>query len=264
MQIILLGSNGMLGSYLKKYLSVKYDLISLTRKNIDLTACESDLLSYFNNIVNDGDVIINSAGIIKQRNYCIKDMILVNSILPHILSKIKTLKKCEVIHITTDCVFSGKVGGYIETSSHDCIDDYGKTKSIGENLNNTNIRTSIIGEELYNKASLLEWVRFNRDKTINGYTNHLWNGITCLELSRLIYKIISESLFWQGIRHIYSPNTVSKYELVSMINDVYELNIKIDKTETRDHCFRNISSIYKCSITNDLYKQIQTQKDYTL
>jgi dTDP-4-dehydrorhamnose reductase len=262
MKIILLGSSGMLGSYLKKYLSDKYEIVPLIRNDIDLSTCESKIIEYFDKIVNHGDVIVNSAGVIKQRDYNIKDMILVNGVLPHILNKIKELKKCEVIHITTDCVFSGKDGGYKEESPHDCLDDYGKSKSIGENKNNTNIRTSIIGEESYNKKSLIEWVKSNSNKTINGYSNHLWNGVTCLELSIFISKIISDNLFWTGTRHIFSPKTVSKYELVNMINEIYDLNIEIKKTETSENCFRNLNTIYDSPIIKDLYTQIKEQKKF--
>jgi dTDP-4-dehydrorhamnose reductase len=114
MKIILLGSNGMLGNYLRSYLSDKYELLALIREDIDLSSCESDIISYLDKITNDGDVIINSAGVIKQRDYNVQDMIMVNGVLPHILNKLKSLKKCEVIHITTDCVFSGKDGNYTE------------------------------------------------------------------------------------------------------------------------------------------------------
>ena len=91
MKIILLGSNGMLGTYLRKYLSNEYEILALSRKEIDLSSSESDLLSYFDNIVNQGDVIINAAGVIKQREYNLKDMIMVNGVLPHILNKLKSL-----------------------------------------------------------------------------------------------------------------------------------------------------------------------------
>lgn len=263
MKIIILGSNGMLGTYLRKYLCNEYEILALSRKEIDLSGSESDLLSYFDNIVNKGDIIINAAGVIKQREYNLKDMIMVNALLPHVLNNIKRYKECEVLHITTDCVFSGKTGEYIENSPHDCLDDYGKSKSLGENENNTNIRTSIIGEEMHNKKSLIEWVKSNRNNTINGYNNHLWNGVTCLELSMLIKKIISEKLFWTGTRHIYSPNTVSKYELLNMINDIYNLNINIVKVDS-EKCHRNISSIYESLISKDLYMQIKEQKNFNI
>jgi dTDP-4-dehydrorhamnose reductase len=139
-----------------------------------------------------------------------------------------------MIHITTDCVFSGKDGSYNELSEHDETNDYGMSKSLGELCNATIIRTSIIGEEVQNKRSLLEWVKSNKGKDINGFVNHFWNGVTCLELSNVIYKIINEKLYWNGVRHIFSPKSVSKFELVSMINEVYNLNIKINPFETEN------------------------------
>ena len=115
---------------------------------------------------------------------------MVNSVLPNVLSEIKNMyanKNLQVIHVTTDCVYNGKTGGYDENSPHECIDDYSMSKSLGENKNLTNIRTSIIGEEITYKKSLLEWVRSNKaGSTIYGYVNHLWNGVTCLELAKFI------------------------------------------------------------------------------
>ena len=74
--------------------------------------------------------------------------------------------------------------------------------------------------------------------------------------------MISENLFWNGTKHIYSPNTVSKYELVDMINRIYELEININKIETDENCFRNLSSIYNPFISKDLYLQIEEQKKF--
>jgi dTDP-4-dehydrorhamnose reductase len=118
--------------------------------------------------------------------------------------------ECNVIHITTDCVFSGRGGRYDENSLHDCLDDYGKSKSLGENQNLTIIRTSIIGEEKTNKKSLLEWVKSQKNNLIFGYTNHFWNGVTCLEMSKFIFTLIKEQNYWKGVQHVYSPDIVSK------------------------------------------------------
>lgn len=264
MRIILLGCNGMLGTYINKYLSLEHDVVCLNRNRLDLSSCENEIINYFINL-GDFDVIINSAGVIKQRDYDINNMIRVNSMLPHILNKVKSIKNCEVIHITTDCVFSGKSGLYNEKSEHDCLDDYGKSKSLGENNFNTNIRTSIIGEELFNKKSLLEWVRSHKKgTTINGYNNHLWNGLTCLELSKQINFIIKKKLFWQGVKHIHSPNTLTKFELVSIINDVYQLGLNINKVETKENCFRNLSSIYESNVNTDIFNQISEQKKFSI
>src|SRR3989344_884617 len=221
MKVIIFGSNGMLGNYLQKYLSSKYKVFALTRDDIDVSRIdEFKLLQFMRNIIVKDDVIINACGIIKQRNYEVVDMIMVNGVFPHILAKFKDEVGCNVIHITTDCVFSGKKGLYIESDEHDCVDDYGKSKSLGENENLTNIRTSIIGEEKSNKRSLLEWVLSNKGKTLDGYENHIWSGVTCLELAKLIDSVIEGNTYWEGVRHIFSPDTISKYELVSMINDI--------------------------------------------
>jgi dTDP-4-dehydrorhamnose reductase len=263
MKIILLGSNGMLGSYLKTYLADKYDVLALTRKDIDFSVIDDfHIIHSLQNIVKKGDIIINACGVIKQREYNVSDMIMVNSILPNILAKIKEKIGCEVIHITTDCVFNGNKGNYIESDKHDCTDDYGKSKSLGENPILTNIRTSIIGEEKNNKKSLLEWVRSNEGKTIDGYYNHLWNGVTCLELAKYIDSIIETKNYWLGVRHVFSPDTVSKYDLVSYINDIYKLGITINKKSTSEPCYRNLSSDFLEPTNKTLYEQILELKEY--
>jgi dTDP-4-dehydrorhamnose reductase len=213
MKIIVFGSNGMLGTYLTKVLGEKYSVVSLTRNDIDIAkSSETEILNFLEKNVTKDDIIINSSGVIKQREYDINDMINVNSIFPNILSKFKKNKNCNIIHITTDCVYSGNKGNYVEDDYHDCLDEYGKTKSLGENKDLTIIRTSIIGEEIDNKKSLIEWVKSQSNKTINGYVNHLWNGVTCLELSKYISDIIFTNNFWVGVKHIFSPKTVSKYD----------------------------------------------------
>ena len=263
MKVILFGSNGMLGRYLKSYLSDKHDLVALTRADIDVSTINEDKLMEFlrANITKD-DVVVNAIGIIKQRTSDPLDMIKVNSVFPQLLAKFKNEVGCNVIHITTDCVFNGLKGGYIESDPHDCTDDYGKTKSLGENPNVTNIRTSIIGEELENKKSLLEWVRSNSGKTIDGYENHIWNGVTCLELAKLIDKIIKENMYWNGVRHVFSPTTLSKYELVSMINDIYGLGITINKKNTDIHCYRNLDSTLPPLVDKGLREQIIELKEF--
>lgn len=260
MRIVIFGSNGMLGNYLKSYFSKKFEIRTFTRNEIDLTSDERDVKNFlFQNIQND-DIVINAAGVIKQRNYNELDLIKVNSIFPHLLKELDN----KIIHITTDCVFSGNKGSYTESDFHDCIDDYGKSKSLGENKKLTIIRTSIIGEELNNKKSLLEWVKSQENKTIQGFTNHIWNGVTCLELCKLIEDIIISNNFWEGVRHIYSPNTVSKYELINMINKIYSLNINILQKETDSKCDRSLLSNYNPPLLPDLNEQLLELKNYNL
>jgi len=152
----------MLGNYIVKYLrNFNYDIISLTRSDYDLSKLNITTLDKL--LIEKGlqkdDIIINCAGVIpqasKQRTLDSKLYFTINSMFPVILSMICEKYDTRMIHITTDCVFSGKDGNYNENSLHDEINDYGVSKSLGELCNATIIRTSIIGEEIYNKRSLL-------------------------------------------------------------------------------------------------------------
>ena len=135
-----------------------------------------------------------------------------------------------MIHISSDCVFSGKTGNYTVDSITDATDLYGITKSLGEIAYQSALvlRTSIIGEEVNNKYSLLEWAKSQVGKKISGYTDHMWNGVTTLQLSKIIASIIEPDWFDYGIWNI-SGEIVSKYQLLNTINKVYNLKLEIDK-----------------------------------
>ena len=265
MKVFLFGANGMLGNYVRSYLSQNnIQVIPLTRKDFDLE--ELSVLSLKKFLEEKGlgadDVIVNCAGVIpqasKDRELSKRNYYKINSILPIILSMLTT----HMIHITTDCVFSGATGGYHEYSTPDEINDYGTSKSLGELCDGTIIRTSIIGEELVNKRSLLEWVISNENRTINGYSNHYWNGVTCLQLSKIIYEIINQNLYWKGVRHIFSPTTVSKYELCAMISDIYDLNIKVKEYET-EKVDKSLSTVYEVhGIIPELKEQLKEMRDF--
>ena len=271
MKIIIFGSNGMLGNYMKSYLNSFYEIIGLTRNDYDLSKLSidslNDLLKLKN--LNENDIIINCAGVIpqasKQRDLNTRLYFTINSLFPVILSQICEKFGAKMIHITTDCVYSGKTGMYNENSIHDEINDYGMSKSLGELCKATIIRTSIIGEEVFNKRSLLEWVKSNRNKEINGYTNHFWNGVTCLQLSKIIENIISKNKYWIGIRHIFSPRAVSKYELVNIINKVYNLNIIVNEFKTENKVDKTITTINDLEFEiPDLEDQIMETKSFKL
>ena len=254
MKIFIFGSNGMLGNYVNTYLSEFYEILSLIRKDYDLSLLNIITLENFliTKKLEKDDIVINCAGVIpqssKDRSINSRLYFTVNSMFPVILSQICDKIGAKMIHITTDCVFSGKDGNYNENSVHDETNDYGMSKSLGELCKATIIRTSIIGEEENNKRSLLEWVKSNQGKEINGFINHHWNGVTCLELSKVIHKIIQNNLYWEGVRHIFSPKSVSKYELVSIINEVYNLNINIVPFET-EKVDKTITTIYDTNIS---------------
>lgn len=270
--IIIFGGTGMLGFYVSNILSSHYNVRCITREVFDISSDSWDKLTKLLSKLTPLDIVINCAGIIPQKihedNY--KVYFRVNAMFPNKLASLSERLGFHFIHITTDCIFNGnKVGSYNEKDKRLKYLDtglYGISKSFGEPENACIIRTSIIGEELLGKKSLLEWIKSNREKIINGFDNHYWNGVTCLTLANIIRKIIKYKLYWQGIRHIYSPDIVTKYTLCKMINDIYKLNITINKINTSKSCNRVLSSIYNTSqLFNipSLYDQILTQMHFT-
>jgi len=264
MKIILFGANGMLGNYFFKYLSRIYEVKAINRGEFDIETCDWEFLfSLLEKNINETDIIINCAGAIPQRNTDIRKYIVLNTLFPIKLNEFSIKNGCKFIHITTDCVFSGKVGNYNEENRHDATDIYGITKSLGEEKTMCIIRTSIIGEEVYNKNSLIEWVIKQNNGNITGYSKCYWNGVTCLQLAKITRQIIDTNSYWVGIRHFHSPDTVSKYELCSLINEIYNLNITIN---SQDHPEKNmtVSSNYDNSMFNipNIKLQIVEQKNY--
>ena len=142
------------------------------------------------------------------------------------------------------CIFRKK-GNYTENDEHDVL-TFSRTKSLGEPDNCTIIRTSIIGEEV-NQRSLIEWIKLQAGKNADGYLNHIWNGLTCLELAKVIENIIKKQNFWNGIKHIHSPNAVNKNDLFCMTNEIFDLNIKINPINTKHSIDRSLKSIFNIS-----------------
>ena len=268
MKIILFGSTGMLGNYVYSILNKSFEIIAYTRNDFDIL---NDKWNKLKNIINkyeENDVIINCAGCIPQKvaNTEFRKYIRINSLFPHKLQEYCNIRKLKLIHITTDCVFNGEKGNYNEDDIHDETNIYGVSKSLGEPENCTVIRTSIIGEEMFHKKSLLEWLRKQKNKTINGYVNHLWNGITCLTLAKIIYKTISKNLFWKGVKHIHSPKIVSKYDLCCYINEIYNFNITINQYNHRNYSNSSLTQNYQKinSNINCIKQQIMEQKQFKL
>lgn len=232
MKILLFGSTGMLGNYVYRVLSEKHELMCIDRSSFDI---ENDNWQKLKELIlqSDCDTIINCAGVIPQKmgNTQFTAFIRVNSLFPHKLQEFAAQCDKKLLHITTDCVFDGKTGNYTSSDLHTADDLYGITKSLGEPEDATIIRTSIIGEEKYGKKSLLEWIKSNKNGTIKGFSNHYWNGVTCLTLAKIIDQMIDKNLFWKGVKHVFSPDVVSKYDLCCYINQIYNLNITIEKYE---------------------------------
>jgi dTDP-4-dehydrorhamnose reductase len=272
MKIYILGSTGMLGRYVSRYLQQYHDIIEISREKDGFDASlmtEQTLLEIINKFeIHENDVIINCIGTIKPRVDELGDLvsIKVNSVFPRLIANLCEDKKINLIHPTTDCVYSGNKGSYSEDDNYDVHDVYGMSKALGEPNNCTIIRTSIIGEELNNSRSLIEWIKSQKGNTVFGYTNHYWNGMTCLQFAKICKQIIEENLYWKGIKHFYS-NSVSKKELVELVGNIYDLNLTVTPKETPIKCDRTLSTKYD---TIQLYniptleEQINDMKNFKL
>jgi dTDP-4-dehydrorhamnose reductase len=177
-----------------------------------------------------GDYVINCAGLIKQHIRdddldARREAIAINSEFPHRLARRAVDQGFRVIHVTTDCVFSGSRGGYIETDPHDATDVYGTSKSLGEVPcpNVLNVRCSAIGIELREFKSLLSWVLSHEaGSTFSGYTDHEWNGVTAPAFGQVIAGVVATGNPISGTIHLIPSDFVSKYELSSMILEAFD------------------------------------------
>lgn len=176
-------------------------------------------------------VIVNCAGVIKHRDQGKEAIpnIQINALLPHALAEICRSWQGRLIHFSTDCVFSGKRGNYSEEDSSDAEDLYGKAKFLGEVSapGSLTLRTSIIGRELSEFKSLLEWLLQQEHKKILGYTRAFYSGVTTNYLAALVARIIGEQPALSGLYQVTSA-TISKYELLLLLRDAYALDVKIE------------------------------------
>lgn len=207
--LLLIGSRGMLGGALHRVLSARHLVSTLDRDQFDITRAEWGKLS-----LEGYDFVLNAAGLINRRDESAGNFYSVNAVFPHVLSALCVRSGARLIHFSTDCVFDGVAAPFYEDSPRGAADLYGQSKSLGEPIQALVIRTSIIGPETRNFYNLLCWALAQNQ--INGFTNHIWNGVTTLELARLIDRIISGPLFTEGVRHIFSGDC-SKHDLLNMI-----------------------------------------------
>ena len=268
MKIYILGASGMLGRYVSTYLKTQeFNVVDINRDTLDasnVTQVELQAKLFHLGIKKD-DVIINCMGTIKPRIDALGDLngILVNSVFPRLLANVSEALGVHLIHPTTDCVYTGLKGSYNENDKYDVSDVYGMSKAMGEPNNCTVIRTSIIGEEVNQGRSLVEWVKSSANTTVNGFTNHYWNGVTCLQFAKVCEELIKNNNFWIGIKHIHS-NTLNKQELVETISDVYGLNITVTPVETPVLCDRSMSTIHDTGIkVPTLKQQIEEMKEFS-
>jgi dTDP-4-dehydrorhamnose reductase len=247
--VSILGTTGVLGSAAKKYFEQdgSYDVISIQRK-IEATSSHERLFEIINGEVTDlvdslprYSYLINCAGIVKQKSNFEsfeekKEALLVNSIFPRLLDRACQSKEIRIIQVGTDCVFSGSTGNYFEDSDKDPTDFYGLSKSLGElSLRNTStIRCSFIGKEISTSYAILNWVLSQPYRsTIEGYVNHHWNGLTVLDVVRVIDGQIKSGDFASDTFHVIPADTMSKFDLISSITEhFYRHDLRIVKTQS--------------------------------
>lgn len=238
MKILILGSTGMLGLGVVKSLQERGAEVHGTFQKEKKTLCEDLKLDKsirfnardpFELDLSGYDCVVNCIGIINTKAEENKEnTIFINSVFPHKVSRVCKARQIPFIHITTDCVFKGRSGMYDEESPHTALDIYGKSKSLGEPSNCMVIRTSIIGEEIHTYSSLLEWVKSKAKQTIQGYTNHFWNGLTTLQYGDIVHEILANNFYEEQLFHVFSPQQVSKFTLVKMIADKFKIDVKIE------------------------------------
>ncbi len=177
------------------------------------------------------DVVVNCVGIVKQSPLAQDPIasITVNSLFPHQLARLCREHGARLIHLSTDCVFSGRTGHYVEGDLSDAEDLYGRSKYLGEvsEPSGTTLRTSMIGRELHGANGLVEWFLSQKGKSVRGFRQSVFSGFTTVALSRVILEVVIPHPELCGVWHV-AAEPISKYELLAMINDVYDLDVAIE------------------------------------
>lgn len=274
-KVLVIGSTGMLGHVVKKYLiDKKYDVYETTRNQTnkyyfdaleDVKKIEEIIASI------KPDFIVNCIGILnkKAEDYP-SQAILVNSYFPHYLDEMSEKYNYKLIHISTDCVFSGHDGGgYKEDSPKTATTVYGTSKALGEINNNRSLtlRTSIIGPDTNpNGIGLFEWFMKQKDE-VHGFRKAFWSGVTTIELAKQIEIAMNSNL--TGLYHITNGQKINKYDLLTIIKDVFDKDIKIipddnyscDKSlvVTREDYKFNIPSYHQMIV--EMKEWIENNKD---
>lgn len=231
-KILVVGAKGMAGHVVKTYLNElgTYEIWGMARgaedgKNfIQLDVSNTEKLEEI--LENQKfDVVINCIGLLNKTAEDSPDQaIFFNSYFPHFLSSLGKKFGFNLIHISTDCVFSGKEGGYREDSFKNGIGFYAQSKALGEVINDRDltIRTSIIGPELKSDGiGLFHWF-INQTNPISGYKEAYWTGVTTIELAKAIHEAINQEL--KGLYHLVNGDKIAKYDLLKLFNQTFKEN----------------------------------------
>ena len=259
--ILILGASGMLGSTLMKYFfrQPNFNVHGTIRSNdslayfapefssnflfdINVDSVDS-LISAFN--VAKPHIVVNCIGLVKQLPSAEDPLITlpINSILPHQLARICSDTNSRLIHLSTDCVFSGKKGMYSEIDTPDASDLYGLSKRLGEvtSGNTITLRTSIIGHELSGQRSLINWF-LAQEGTVNGFSRAIFSGLPTVEIAKIIEQYIIPYPDLTGLYHV-SADPIDKYSLLNLVAETYDKKIKI-RDDTSLKIDRSLNSTF--------------------
>ncbi|AFB21256.1 dTDP-4-dehydrorhamnose reductase family protein [Rickettsia canadensis] len=245
MKILILGVTGMLGNSIFRFLSCdkQFDVYGTVRDNSARSYFSQDLSDkLITNVVVENhdsfvkafnkikpDIVINCIGLVKQ----LVDVgdplkaLPINSLLPHRLAGLCDLVGSRLIHISTDCVFSGKKGNYKESDFPDCYDLYGRSKLLGEvdYPNTITLRTSIIGHELAGNRSLTNWF-LSAEGSVKGFEKAIYSGFPTVELARIIRDFVLPNKELRGLYHVASK-PINKLGLLKLVAEIYNKEIDI-------------------------------------
>ena len=242
MKILVLGASGMLGHKVWSILGNRFETLGTVREPIAhpifasgdriVPGVRVDDLPSVHDVVSEvrPDVVVNCVGIVKQLSAAHAHIpsITVNALFPHQLAELTASVGAHMIQISTDCVFSGRRGGYREDDEPDPIDLYGRTKLLGETgyEHTLTIRTSIIGRELVGAHGLLEWF-LSQTGEVRGYTRAIFSGVTTQTLAETLGRLIADQPQLAGTWHV-AGEKISKYDLLRRLADVYEHDVVIE------------------------------------
>jgi dTDP-4-dehydrorhamnose reductase len=242
-KILILGASGMAGHIIYYYFLTlnRFHLYNvcfrnkITEDSIILDVYNTGELKTILKKINP-DYVINCVGIlVKGAKVSVENAIYINAYFPHLLFRIinENNPSAKLIHISTDCVFSGSKGSYKDIDVKDALDTYGMTKNLGEidDEHNLTIRTSIIGPELKeNGEGLFHWIFMQQRKEyIEGYDKSIWSGVTTLELAKATEKLIECNV--TGLYQLSNGEKISKYELLLLIIQQFKLGTIVHKID---------------------------------
>lgn len=267
--VVVLGGAGMLGHKLFQHLRGRFpdtratmrrsasqpllDRVSLLRGPDVVSGVDADDFDSLSARLREWrpDVTINCIGVVKQRSQASQAIpsITINALLPHRLAEVTSEWGGRLIHFSTDCVFSGRKGMYVEDDPSDAADLYGRSKFLGEVAapNALTLRTSIIGRELSGHRSLLEWFRRQNGGRVEGFKGAIYSGVTTNEMALVVTRVIVDSAGLSGLYQVASE-PISKYDLLVLMRDAYRLDIQVDAAN-EERCDRSMSSVRFASAT---------------